>query len=246
MPASSITVRRVEVEDEPPVGVIRWLISCDESGIGGSPYYGFGTLWMPYQTQLIPLSVMCAELGDEFEKDTVRQKLARWYWSGVFGELYGGANEARFAFDVPEVLDWIVSAGNEPRTIRDANFAPPRLLSLQSRLSAAYTRCTISYSSSARTPTPPWGAAAPPRRCAPKRLAEPVWEGRCTPKRQRTCPGRSRGGSPETPLPRQGILRLQKTCFEISRMRWRDYEHRSQPESQLARRNPPSVARGTP
>ncbi len=98
----------------------------------------FDTRGLPYQTQLIPLSVMCAELGDEFEKDSVRQKLARWYWSGVFGELYGGANEARFAFDVPEVLDWIVSAGNEPRTTRDANFAPPRLLSLQSRLSAAY------------------------------------------------------------------------------------------------------------
>jgi len=41
-----VTDRRVEIEDEPPAGLIRWLISCDESGIGGSPYYGFGTLWM--------------------------------------------------------------------------------------------------------------------------------------------------------------------------------------------------------
>src|SRR5229473_4801195 len=44
--AAAATVRRVEVEDEPPAGIIRWLISCDESGIGGLPYYGFGTLWM--------------------------------------------------------------------------------------------------------------------------------------------------------------------------------------------------------
>ncbi|WP_375759993.1 DUF3800 domain-containing protein [Corallococcus exercitus] len=28
---------------------MRWLISCDESGTGGSPFYGFGTLWMNWQ-----------------------------------------------------------------------------------------------------------------------------------------------------------------------------------------------------
>jgi len=30
-------------------GVRRWLISCDESGIHGSPHYGFGSLWMKWQ-----------------------------------------------------------------------------------------------------------------------------------------------------------------------------------------------------
>jgi hypothetical protein len=98
----------------------------------------YDTKGLPYHTQLLPLSVICAELGDDFEKDPVRQKLARWYWSGVFGELYGGANEARYAFDVPEVLAWVTSDVGEPRTIQHANFAPVRLLSLQSRLSAAY------------------------------------------------------------------------------------------------------------
>jgi len=93
---------------------------------------------LPYQTQLIPLSVICAELGDEFEVDSVRQKLARWYWCGVFGELYGGANETRFALDVPDVLRWIQSGGEEPRTVRDSGFSPTRLLSLQTRNSAAY------------------------------------------------------------------------------------------------------------
>jgi hypothetical protein len=28
---------------------LRWLISCDESGMHGGRYYGFGSLWMPYQ-----------------------------------------------------------------------------------------------------------------------------------------------------------------------------------------------------
>jgi hypothetical protein len=93
---------------------------------------------LAYATQLIPLSAICAVLGDRFEDDAVRAKLARWYWSGVFGEMYGGANESRYAFDIVEVLDWINGGPNEPRTIRDSNFAPNRLLSLQTRNSAAY------------------------------------------------------------------------------------------------------------
>lgn len=38
-----------DVEDDPPPGVKRWLISCDESGVDNAPYYGFGSLWMPWQ-----------------------------------------------------------------------------------------------------------------------------------------------------------------------------------------------------
>jgi hypothetical protein len=56
----------------------------------------------------------------------------------VLGELYGGANEARLVMDMPEVVVW-VDGGTEPRTLRDTNFAPTRLLSLQRRLAAAYT-----------------------------------------------------------------------------------------------------------
>jgi len=97
----------------------------------------FDSRSLPYTTQLIPLSAMCAVLGDRFEEEPVKQKLARWFWCGVFGELYGGANESRFAFDLPEVIAWI-DGGDEPRTIRDATFAPGRLLSMQTRLSAAY------------------------------------------------------------------------------------------------------------
>jgi hypothetical protein len=97
----------------------------------------FDTYSLPYQTQLIPLSVICAILGNRFELDPVKKALARWYWCGVFGELYGGANEARFANDIQDVPAWL-EGGAEPRTIRDSNFAPTRLLTLQTRLSAAY------------------------------------------------------------------------------------------------------------
>lgn len=97
----------------------------------------FDSRSLPYSTQLIPLGAICAVLGDRFEEAPVKQKLARWLWCGVFGELYGGANESRFAFDLPEVIAWI-GGGDEPRTVKDASFSPTRLLSLQTRNSAAY------------------------------------------------------------------------------------------------------------
>ncbi|HEV7667174.1 MAG TPA: DUF262 domain-containing protein [Thermoanaerobaculia bacterium] len=92
---------------------------------------------LPYATQLIPLAAICARLVDRVTQHGVKQKLLRWYWCGVFGELYGGANETRFGMDLPDVVHWIES-DLEPRSVRDASFAPTRLLSLQSRLAAAY------------------------------------------------------------------------------------------------------------
>jgi hypothetical protein len=92
---------------------------------------------LPYQTQLVPLSAICAYLGDKVENDTVKEKIIQWYWCGVFGELYGGANETRYALDVSGVINWL-GGGEVPATVRDANFAPTRLLTLQTRISAAY------------------------------------------------------------------------------------------------------------
>lgn len=97
----------------------------------------FESRGVPYSTQFIPLSAICADLGSRFEEDSVKQKISQWYWCGVFGELYGGASETRFALDVPETLSWI-RGGDLPRTIQDSNFSPTRLLGLQTRQSAAY------------------------------------------------------------------------------------------------------------
>jgi len=97
----------------------------------------FDAKFLPYSTQLIPLAALLTVLGKRAEDQGVHDKLVRWYWCGVFGELYGSATESRFARDLPEVLSWI-GDGPEPRTIDDANFAPERLLTLQTRRSAAY------------------------------------------------------------------------------------------------------------
>lgn len=97
----------------------------------------FSSRDLPYTTQLIPLSVLFAILKSKAQDSTVKSKISRWYWCGVFGEMYGGANETRYANDVVGVMDWI-ACGAEPDTIERAYFQPTRLLSLQTRLSAAY------------------------------------------------------------------------------------------------------------
>lgn len=44
---------------------------------------------LPYATQLIPLAAICAQLGDRTTQHGIKQRLLRWYWTGVMGELYG-------------------------------------------------------------------------------------------------------------------------------------------------------------
>ena len=98
----------------------------------------FSTGDLPYRTQLVPLAVVLTLLGERWQEQLVFSKLARWYWCGVLGELYGGAVETRFSLDVQELMKWIDEDGPEPTTILDANFQAARLDSLRSRNSAAY------------------------------------------------------------------------------------------------------------
>lgn len=93
---------------------------------------------MPYGTQLVPLAAVLARLGDRWLEPRIYDKLARWYWCGVLGELYGGAVETRIANDYDELLRWFEDDEAVPRTVRDANFQPERFDTLRTRLSAAY------------------------------------------------------------------------------------------------------------
>ncbi|MBD2471552.1 DUF262 domain-containing protein [Nostoc sp. FACHB-145] len=98
----------------------------------------FSTGDLPYRTQLIPLAAVMALLGDRWLEPRVYEKIARWFWCGILGELYGGAVETRMALDIQQLIDWIEDGKEEPNTVRDANFQPARLGSLRSRTSAAY------------------------------------------------------------------------------------------------------------
>ena len=99
--------------------------------------YVYGSRNVPYGTQLVPLAVLFVELGKELNPYNAKAKLEQWYWSGVFGESYGGTVETQFALDLAEVAEWI-RGGPHPRLVDEANFAPERLLSLRTRNSAAY------------------------------------------------------------------------------------------------------------
>lgn len=92
---------------------------------------------LPYQTQVIPLAAILADIGKDWENGAVREKLVQWYWCGVFGELYGSAVDTRIGTDFIEVISWIYG-GNEPKSVLDANFHKDRLLTMRMRLSAAY------------------------------------------------------------------------------------------------------------
>lgn len=94
---------------------------------------------LPYRTQLAPLAAVMTLLDERWKEPRIYEKLARWYWCGVLGELYGGAVETRIANDVEDLLTWIDDdAKPEPRTVQDAAFRPDRLDRMTSRLSAAY------------------------------------------------------------------------------------------------------------
>ncbi|MEW4530634.1 DUF262 domain-containing protein [Maioricimonas sp. JC845] len=97
----------------------------------------YRVLDLPYQTQLVPLAAIFAELGDQAEHAAIQQKIARWYWCGVFGELYGSAVESRFARDIVEVPAWL-AGGSLPSTVTDGVFRAERLFTIRNRQSAAY------------------------------------------------------------------------------------------------------------
>ena len=93
----------------------------------------FASRDLPYRTQLVPLAAVLAILQMRWLEPLIFDKLSRWYWCGVFGELYGGAVETRIANDLEELLAWIDQDGPEPRTIYEAAFQPGRLFTLRTR-----------------------------------------------------------------------------------------------------------------
>lgn len=100
--------------------------------------YLFSKRDLPYTTQLVPLAALLALRGDQADTAGEQERIAQWYWCGVFGELYGSALESKFARDVLELMDWLDGGTLAPATISEATFAPSRLRSMRSRNSAAY------------------------------------------------------------------------------------------------------------
>ena len=92
---------------------------------------------LPYQSQIVPLAAILADIGDAWEHEANRAKLVQWYWNGVFGELYGSAVETGVARDFMEVPSWL-TGGPAPSTVSETLFRADRLKTMRMRLSAAY------------------------------------------------------------------------------------------------------------
>ena len=92
---------------------------------------------LPYQTQLVSLAAIFAEIGEKADHAGNMEKISRWFWCGIFGELYGGGYESYFAKDILEVPAWL-EGGPVPTTVCDGVFHPNRLGTMRTRQSAAY------------------------------------------------------------------------------------------------------------
>ena len=88
-----------------------------------------------------------SQIQERWLEPRIYDRLSRWFWCGVLGELYGGAVETRIANDFEELMPWITSDEPDdvyellnvfPRTISEAAFQESRLDTLRSRNSAAY------------------------------------------------------------------------------------------------------------
>lgn len=98
----------------------------------------FSAAQVPFSAQIIPLAVILARLAEipgALGSSRGWDRLNRWFWSGVFGELYGSpAVIIRMGYDVDQVTEWVRHADTadapEPKTVADASFNESRLLSV--------------------------------------------------------------------------------------------------------------------
>lgn len=137
-----VSAKRASVLDLPLEAYRRWADAV-EKGFVEASYFLKGECFysrreLPYATQLVPLAAVMTLLGKRWREPRIHAKLSRWFWSGVLGELYGGAVETRIALDLEELMNWFEDDAELPRTVIDASFDPTRLESLRSRNSAAY------------------------------------------------------------------------------------------------------------
>jgi hypothetical protein len=95
--------------------------------------------WLPYQTMLPPLAAVLARAGGlkTAEAGAQREKLRRWFWCAVFGQVYETAANSKSAKDVVEVLHWF-SGGDPPESVESLRFDPRALRDVTPRQRAMY------------------------------------------------------------------------------------------------------------
>jgi Protein of unknown function DUF262 len=139
----AVTAKREHILEMPLAAYQRWADRLNAGFLEADKFLrseGFHhPKFLPYRSQVVPLAATLANLGERWLEPRIRDKLSRWFWCGVLGELYGGAIETRIALDLQGLLAWIDdSNASQPVTVQGAGFQPNRLDTLRSRTSAAY------------------------------------------------------------------------------------------------------------
>ncbi len=95
--------------------------------------------WVPYQTMIAPLAAVLAKAG--IPKTALagvqREKLKRWFWCAVFGQVYESAPNSKSAKDVLELFEWL-AGGALPESITALKFDPKALRDITPRQRAIY------------------------------------------------------------------------------------------------------------
>lgn len=140
----AISARREDILKLTLADYLAWVEPLREAFIWAEAFLAdrciFTSKFLPYPKQLVPLAVIKVIMGADADLIGPREKVVRWFWSGILGELYGGAIETRFVRDIEQVPAWALDQEGAvtPRTVQDANFVESRLHSLRTRNAAAY------------------------------------------------------------------------------------------------------------
>ena len=95
--------------------------------------------WLPYNTIVNPLGAALAKLAlrGTPEVGANRQKLIRWYWCSILGQMYEKAPNSQTAKDTTELLRWL-GGGEPPESVSQLQFDPNILRDTTPRQRAVY------------------------------------------------------------------------------------------------------------
>lgn len=141
--ATAVSAKREHILSMPLAAYTTWADMLTEGFLEAERFLRhqgfFHPKFLPYRSQIVPLAAVLTHLGERWLEPKIHDKLSRWFWCGVFGELYGSASETRIALDMQDLLAWIDDESSPlPVTIVAAGFQPSRLDTMRSRTSAAY------------------------------------------------------------------------------------------------------------
>lgn len=102
--------------------------------------------WLPYQTMLAPMAAVLAKCGSSktAEDGARREKLKRWFWCAVFGQVYESSPNSKSAKDVTDLVAWL-KGGNLPSSVSECRFDPKALRDVTPRQRSIYrgTMCLV-------------------------------------------------------------------------------------------------------